>query len=230
MKPSHAIAAALLPLAALATPARAEEAQGAWSIEPSIALVSDYRFRGLSLSDKDPAIQPALSITHESGIYASFWGSTLAENDGADIETDLGLGYARTIGPVDVDLAATWYLYPGAHGQDYVEIIAKVSTQAGPATLGLELAYAPSQAGTDHASNRYAAIDAELPLGKSPLTATASLGIEDGAFGDRKLDWSLGLGAEVSGFDLAASYVDATHHGHDPLAAPGAVFSISKRF
>jgi hypothetical protein len=60
----------------------AEEAEGPITISGGIAVVSDYRFRGVSLSDKDFAIQPTLTISHESGFYVGVWGSTIAENPG----------------------------------------------------------------------------------------------------------------------------------------------------
>ena len=61
---------------AAATPAfaqdeEAEEAEGPITISGSVTLVSDYRFRGLSLSDKDFAVQPTITISHESGLYRS---------------------------------------------------------------------------------------------------------------------------------------------------------------
>jgi hypothetical protein len=39
-----------------------------------IETVSDYRFRGVSLSDRDPAVQAEVSATLASGGYARLWG------------------------------------------------------------------------------------------------------------------------------------------------------------
>ena len=216
-----------------AAPALAQEqaeTQDIWSVDAELVLVSDYRFRGLSLSDKDPAVQPGLTITHKSGVYAYFWGSTIAENDGADLETDVGIGFTRPLGPVEFDVNANWYLYPGARGVSYVEILTSFSAPVGPATVGVEFAYTPPQRHTGDMSNRYAAITGELPLGKLPLRLTGSFGIEDGAFADKRRDWSLGLYADVAGFEAGASYIDAAHHGGDPLADPTVVVSLRKSF
>ena len=46
----------------------------AFSFSGSAALVTDYRFRGLSLSDKDAAIQGGFNVNHESGFYLSTGG------------------------------------------------------------------------------------------------------------------------------------------------------------
>ena len=227
----------LLPIAltlAAALPASAAQAQekadGPWSIDAAVTVVSDYRFRGLSLSDKDPAIQPELTISHDSGLYVGFWGSTIADNGGDNIETDLSVGFAKSLGAIDFDVSAQWYFYPGASGLNYLEITTNLSTAVGPATVGLALSYAPAQANIGDEDNRYIALNASIPLGKLPLSAIASVGVEDGAFGDSKIDWSIGLAAEVEGFEFSVSYVDAARHGFDPLAEPGVVLSIKKAF
>ncbi|GGE78127.1 hypothetical protein GCM10011404_08470 [Sphingomonas prati] len=42
----------------------------------SAGLVSDYRFHGVSQSDRDMAVQAGLTITHQSGLYVGTWGPT----------------------------------------------------------------------------------------------------------------------------------------------------------
>lgn len=211
--------------------ASAQESVGdIWSVDAAVSVVSDYRFRGFSLSDKEPAVQPELSISHKSGVYVGFWGSTLADNGGENIETDVSIGFARSFGALDVDAYAMWYLYPGASNLNYIEITSSLTTTIGAAEVGAEFAYAPAQSNIGGIDNRYASLHASVPLGQLPLSVNGSFGIEDGAFGDNKLDWSLGLSAELAGFELGASYIDAARHGHDPLADPTVVVSIKKAF
>ncbi|MBK6706588.1 MAG: hypothetical protein IPG54_03535 [Sphingomonadales bacterium] len=206
----------------------AEEAEGPITISGGIAVVSDYRFRGVSLSDKDFAVQPTLTVSHESGFYVGVWGSNLAENPGDDVEVDLYAGFAGG-DAVTYDLGVTYYMYPGVSSFNYAEIIGKVGTTVGPATIGGVLAYAPSQDGTGNTDNVYVGTTATIALPESPISITGSFGYEDGAFGNDKLDWSLGLTAEVSGFTLGASYVD-TNRFVGGLGKAGAVFSISYGF
>ena len=52
-------------------------ADGPVNVSGTLTLVSDYRFRGISLSDEDPALQVSLAVDHESGYYGAVWGSTL---------------------------------------------------------------------------------------------------------------------------------------------------------
>lgn len=206
----------------------AEEAEGPFTVSGGVAVVSDYRFRGVSLSDKDFAVQPTLTLSHESGFYVGVWGSNIAENPGEDIEVDLYAGFAGG-DTVTYDLGVTYYMYPGVSSFNYAEIIGKVGTTVGPATIGGVLAYAPSQDGTGNTDNVYVGTTATVALPESPISITGSFGYEDGAFGDDKLDWSLGLTAEVKGFTLGASYVD-TNRFVGGLGKAGAVFSISYGF
>jgi uncharacterized protein (TIGR02001 family) len=222
----------LLGLTSIAvTAAHAQDtSKGDWSVDGSVSTVSDYRFRGVSLSSKQPAVQADFAVSHDSGVYAALWGSTIADETDADFETNVSAGYATTIGAFEADISASWYSYPNTRGLDYVEVIAAFSREAGPATVGLEFAYAPPQANIGGVSNRYASMNASVPLAKLPITARGSIGLEDGAFGDRKLDWALGLQADVIGFELGITYIDAARHDDDRLYEPTAVASLKRSF
>jgi uncharacterized protein (TIGR02001 family) len=205
-----------------------EEAEGPVDVSISLTAVSDYRFRGVSLSDKDFAVQPSITVSHESGIYVGAWASNVAENPGEDIEVDIFAGFAGGEA-ITYDIGVTTYLYPGVSSFNYAEFIGKLGTTIGPVTLGGTLAYAPSQDGTGNTDNIYVGGNASLAVPGTPLTLTSSLGLEDGAFGDNKLDWSLGVTAEVAGFTLGASYVD-TNRFVGGLGKAGAVFSVAYSF
>src|SRR3546814_10286722 len=60
---------ALVAATAMSTPAFAqeEEAAGPLTLSGGIAVTSDYRFRGISLSNEKVAVQPTLTVNHESG-------------------------------------------------------------------------------------------------------------------------------------------------------------------
>jgi uncharacterized protein (TIGR02001 family) len=205
-----------------------EEASGPIDVSITLAAVSDYRFRGVSLSDKDPAFQPSITIAHESGFYVGAWGSNIADNAGDDVELDLYAGFSGGEA-LTYDLGLTYYLYPGVSSANYAEVIGKLGTTIGPVQLGGTLAYAPSQDGTGNQDNVYLGGNASLGIPTTPLKLNASLGFEDGAFGDKKMDWSLGLTADVAGFTLGASYVD-TNRFVGGLGKAGAVFSVSYGF
>ena len=63
----------------LAAPVHAEEADPPPSVTISggATVISDYRFRGISQSNRRAAIQGTATISHKSGFYASVWGSSI---------------------------------------------------------------------------------------------------------------------------------------------------------
>jgi hypothetical protein len=201
------LTAAVLALAA-ATPALAQdEESSAFSVTGSVGLVSDYRFRGVSQSDKEMAIQGGITINHESGFYAGTWGSNLAgwgTFGGSNMELDLFAGYKVQLNDaVAVDTGLTWFMYPGgADTTDFAELFLKVSGTAGPVNLLGGVAYAPKQealgrvyfngtsAGTgipdapgDKEDNLYIWGDISSSIPNTPVTLKGHLGYSNGNSG-----------------------------------------------
>jgi len=141
--------------------AKAEDASPAapkeFTITGSAALVSDYRLRGVSQSDRGKAAQAGVTITHKSGFYGSLWSSNLSgwgTFGGPNLELDVIGGYAKAVGPVTLDAGLTWYMYPdGAAKTDYAEPYVKVSGAVGPLSYLAGVAYAPKQAALGNYSN-----------------------------------------------------------------------------
>jgi len=212
------VAIAALPLMFASTAAWAqddegEESTGAWEIDGGIGVLSDYRFRGISLSSKDPEVTAELSIAHESGLYAGAWASNVALNGGADdVEVDLYAGFAPEVGAVSLDFGAVYYLYPGNSDFNYVEFVASAGTAVGPGTVTVGVAYAPSQDNIGNQDNTYVYISGDLPIGDSPVSVHGTFGIEDGAFADSKKDWLFGASYDFGGgFSATVDYVDTSH-------------------
>lgn len=230
---SVAMSAMAISVPAFAQDEAAEEAAGPITLSGGAAVVSDYRFRGVSLSDKDFALQPYLTVKHESGLYAGVWASNIADNAGDDLEVDLYAGFSGGE-ELTYDIGATYYLYPGVSSFNYVEFTGKLGSTIGPATVGVQLSYVPSQDNTGDQDNIYYGTNATIALPDSPISIVGSMGIEDGAFsgGDEKVDWSLGLTAAVSGFTLGASYVDTNRRSTFAFkdSSAGVVFSVSYGF
>jgi len=226
-----ALVAGLLPVAAAAQ----EEAKPAVTISGSATIASDYRFRGVSQSDKEMAVQGGVTLTHESGLYAGVWGSNLAgwgTFGGANMELDLIGGYKLPVTDnATLDVGLVWYMYPGgADESDFAEPYVKLTGATGPATLTAGVAYAPKQPALANVSaapnsrgqkddNLYLWGDGALAIGGTPLTAKAHIGYSDGNPGlgpngtsvaptGRYWDWSLGMDATWRNLMLNISYVD----------------------
>ena len=86
----------------------------------NVALTSDYRYRGLSQSRLDPALQGGADYSHSpTGLYAGVWGSTIKwikdapYNGDANVEIDLYGGKKGEIAPgISYDVGGLYYLYP----------------------------------------------------------------------------------------------------------------------
>ena len=100
------------------TAAPVEQAVAAPALTGNISLVSDYRFRGVSQTYRQPAIQGGFDYTHASGLYVGNWNSSVSSNsynNGAGLEMDLYGGYRFAITPdLTGDVGALHYFYPRA--------------------------------------------------------------------------------------------------------------------
>jgi uncharacterized protein (TIGR02001 family) len=72
-----AIAAAISGLFAPAAFAQATPTVEVSPITANVTLVNDYRFRGISQTNYQPAIQGGFDYAHESGLYIGNWNSTI---------------------------------------------------------------------------------------------------------------------------------------------------------
>jgi uncharacterized protein (TIGR02001 family) len=138
------------PGATTATAGDVTDPPSALTISGSAGLVSDYRFRGVSQSDEDVAVQAGVTATHESGLYAGFWGSNLAgwgTFGGANMELDLIAGYKfKPTESATLDVGVTYYMYPGGfNNTDFFEPYVKLSGTIGPLNATAGVAYAPKQ-------------------------------------------------------------------------------------
>ncbi len=228
--------AATAALLLFATPALAqEEPPKPVTVTGSVAFVSDYRFRGVSQTDKQIALQGGITVAHKSGLYGGMWGSNLAgwgTFGGANLELDLIAGFKTEIASgTTIDAGLTWYMYPGgADLTDFAEPYVKLSTTVGPATLLGGVAYAPKQKALGNYSNTpqsrgqaqdnlYLWGDASVGVPGTPLTAKAHLGHSNGNPGlgpngtsvtptGEYWDWSLGVDYVVGPVTLGVSYID----------------------
>lgn len=87
------------------------------SVTGSLALTSDYVWRGSSQTAGDPALQGSLKWTTTRGFYAQVWGSNVefASAASATSEFDANIGWAGTFASEWAwDANLTHYRYPAA--------------------------------------------------------------------------------------------------------------------
>jgi uncharacterized protein (TIGR02001 family) len=85
-------------------PAAAPEAPEVSPITANVTITNDYRYRGISQTNYQPAIQGGFDYTHESGLYIGNWNSTInwvanTTNNGvrAPVEMDFYGGFKKEL-------------------------------------------------------------------------------------------------------------------------------------
>jgi uncharacterized protein (TIGR02001 family) len=94
----------------------------------NIGLYSQYIFRGLTQTNRGPALQGGVDLTHSSGLYLGVWASNIswlrdgnnansmksAYSSDGHLEVDIYGGYRYTFANgLGIDLGALQYVYPG---------------------------------------------------------------------------------------------------------------------
>ena len=94
--------------------AQAQAAESTLSFNAGV--VSDYRYRGISQSRLEPAVQGGFDYADKSGFYVGAWGSSIKwVKDGggnANVEIDLYGGYKGAVGGAAYDVGFLRYEYP----------------------------------------------------------------------------------------------------------------------
>lgn len=234
---SGVMAASMFACGFASVPAYADETDPppAITVTGNVALVTDYRFRGLSQSNGDPAIQGGININHASGFYVGVWSSSLdfsqfpaIDDVYGEQELDVFGGWTGSVGGgVTADVGLLYYAYPGGHtgNAEFFEPYASLSTTLGPATAKLGVAYAWSQKGLDinadgnNDDNLYVYMDLGAGIPDTPVSLSGHIGYTDGALSPKfatgattgySSGWDYSLGATYSvtkNLSLGVSYV-----------------------
>ncbi len=213
----------------------------AGEISANVALTSDYRFRGISQSNEDIAIQGGFDYAFDNGIYVGTWGSSVDfdSNDGYDgsLELDYYIGWGMDVGEDSaIDVGYMYYDYPGDEGDegDYQEIYGSFSWK--DLTLGINYSddyYAETDTFfyyyADYSFGISDDLSLDLHVGYNDLE-------KDGGFlatsEDSYTDYSVGLTWSVASVDLSLAYVGTTLDEEDVFdtdwGEDTAVFTISK--
>lgn len=213
----------LLAASALALSASA----AAGDVTFNLGATSDYKFRGQSQSQTNPAVFGGVDYVSENGFFAGAWASSIDFNDAADtyLELDLYAGYTHAFSDATSGtVKLVYYLYPtadyppGSNDYDYLELVASLSHNFGSVVGGLELAYSPdfffeSDAGVALTGSLSVPLVDKWSFIDGGISASAKLGhqwIDDnGNFGTPDyLFYDLGLTAKAGMVALDVRYVD----------------------
>jgi len=204
-------------------------------VSGELGVVSDYRYRGVTLSLGRLAVQGSVTVEHDSGFYGEAWVSTLEQPaDPIDSEVDFTVGFSHDLSEtLNVDLSGTFFAYPSADSDNYFEATAAVTATHGAASGSLGFSYVPAQRATrdEFGTGRdnaylFATLDYVIP--KTPVTLKSGIGYERGAFDEvehaGKWDWTLGAEAELKPVKLGLAYVGSNADGGDRHALVASAF------
>ncbi|MCK0129138.1 TorF family putative porin [Erythrobacter sp. F6033] len=193
-----------------------EDEESPLTFSANIAMATEYRFRGVALTDGNFAVQGGFDVSHESGLYVGTWASNLDEQTVGygSIELDLYGGWSGDLTDgISADVGGIFYLYPdaGAGDFDYYEFYGSLSFGIGPASLTGGIAYAPDQDSLGGTDNLYLYTDVSVGIPDTPITLNGHVGYTDGFLtfttDSEAIDWSISADVSFGPATLSAAYV-----------------------
>ena len=153
------------------------------SFSGSAAVTSDYRYRGITQTGNDPAVQAGFTLSHNSGLYAGLWGSNV--NFGSPdphLELDPFIGYSTSLDgfaskPI-LDVGVWYYSYPSASDLNWVELYGKLifkNAFAEGDSILTNINYTNDYAGAD-ADSWNVNVGYSVPFGSTGFGGVANVG------------------------------------------------------
>jgi uncharacterized protein (TIGR02001 family) len=218
-----------------------------FEISGNFGLFSDYRFRGISQTDRKAAVQGGFDLSHKSGFYIGNWNSNVHNfyYPGASMESDIYGGFITELGPVEANIGVLRYMYPGNTGNsaNTNTTEAYLSITYGPVSYKFSRSDGnyfgtPNTKGTTYNELNFSydlndKVSVSAHAGKTNIAKTSS-----GDYSDYKIgityalpdDYSLGLAYfNNSGLDAAEKSAATSTRG-EQLYKSTAVISLSKTF
>lgn len=211
-------AASIASLLSIGAPAMAQDAAD-FALTGTVAVTNDYRFRGISQSNRDFAPQGSLTLTGPDGWYISAWGSRVdfdpTSSGNPYMELDIYGGKHTDLWGVDWNFMPYYYAYPaadipaGAPSPDYFELINQLTYNFGPFTSTATWAWSPELAFGGGTGN-YLAGNVTVPI-NDWLSVSGNIGHQwaQNAKYAGSSDYNhgdLGITATYNGFSLDARY------------------------
>jgi uncharacterized protein (TIGR02001 family) len=178
----------------------------------TLSVVSDYRYRGITLSDQKPAAQVGLTYDDPTGWYAGAFGSTvrLAPPAGPNFQALGFAGYAvRLPSGVSLEAGGDYSAFTGASRYNYGEIFLGAAADA----VSGRIYYSPRYFG-QHGDGVYAELNASQPL-IDRIRVFAHVGYLRASYPTGYRQWSkqntidgrVGVGIEFDWFHLDLAWV-----------------------
>jgi uncharacterized protein (TIGR02001 family) len=239
------IAAVTVTIALTSSFAHAEDKKPEHEVSFNAAITSDYRYRGISQTRLQPALQGGADYTHNpSGFYAGTWLSTIKwtkdAGGGGDVELDIyGGKRGEIVKDVTYDVGVLGYIYPSN----------ALNPNANTTEIYGQIGYGPAYAKYSHAvTNLFGFADSKnsgyldlganievkdgyilnLHAGRQTVKNNAAFSYTDWKIGVTK-DFGVVTGALAVIGTNTSSYVGPVSDAKN-LGKTGVVLSVSKTF
>lgn len=219
----------------------------------TVAVTSDYKFRGISQTKTNAAIQGSLTLSHDSGVYFTAWGSSVDLDLVGGSEVDTLLGYAGTAGDVSYDVGVMRYNYPGANDSnaaatpDFNEVYASVAYKGAKLGVAYSDDYYLESGKFSYIYGSYATevagfgVMAQVGVAQFDDAAGFTTAIAPGATvagEDSYIDYKVAVTKAVAGLNVEVAYVGTDFDRDDfdgtgdfsNTAKASAVVTVSKSF
>jgi uncharacterized protein (TIGR02001 family) len=209
----------------------------------NVALTSDYRYRGLSQSRLDPALQGGADYVHNpTGFYAGTWLSTIkwTKDLGGDgnLEWDIYGGKRGNLSAdITYDVGGLYYFYPnnglGPNANTF-ELYGQLGY--GPAYVKYSHSLTNLFGTADSKGSGYLDVGANVDVG-SGFTLNLHAGHQEvrhnGAFS--YTDYKIGVTKDLGVCSVSLAYIKANTSGYlspsgENLGKSAALLSVSKTF
>lgn len=208
----------LMPLIGLALVTSGLCASANAELSGEISLTNDYRFRGVSQTAGDPALQAGIDWAFGSGFSVGAWASNVDFDEpgynGPNIEYDFYVAYGGEINPdLTYDITLNRYNYSGDSDLGYFEVTAGMDYQGFRVAYWYTNDYSGSDLAYHYTELNYSYEFAEnwnLDLHYGYNTGDA---LDDGEGFDSYSDYSIGVSTELAGFGLSLAWLDTDISG-----------------
>ena len=249
---SALVAASSGVLAQAAAPAAAKAPEPAYTVTGNLGIFSDYRFRGISQTNKLPAVQGGVDLVLKNGLYLGNWNSNVDSTmyNGANIEMDFYGGYKASFGDFGLDVGGIYYYYPGTGanpaGWDIKNGELYIGGSWGPVTAKYNYAVTDFFGAPDSDGSWYLNVAATHDFGNG-FGVNGSIGYQglrggakvaqiNGTVVDSITDWKIGGTYTADGWVFGLAYISTNRDlaGYTDtsknIANGTAVVSVTKSF
>jgi uncharacterized protein (TIGR02001 family) len=223
--------------------AGAQEQKPESEVSFNAALTTDYRYRGLSQTRLDPALQGGADYVHNpTGLYAGTWLSTIKWTKdlggSGDVEWDMYGGKRGNLSAdISYDVGGLYYFYPNnglSPNANTFELYGQLGF--GPAYVKYSHSLTNLFGTADSKGSGYLDVGANLDVGNG-FTVNLHAGHQRVRHNDAASysDYKVGITKDLGVCSVALAYIKASTHAYlspsgENLGKSGAVLTVSKTF